>query len=157
MMNVLKPKGDDIVCVVGAGAVGLAALMALRLSPSPPKKVIAVDIVPERLGLAKKYGATDVINSREHDDLKTALLEVTKGKGVDGTIDTTGRPEIVANLLKATAKKGMVVQVGVGQASLGLKPFWYFSLTYCTAGSRGFNMYFRYCQHWSSVSGLCNG
>ncbi|KAK0113500.1 hypothetical protein ONS95_013756 [Cadophora gregata] len=115
MMNVLKPKGEDIVCVVGVGAVGLAALMALGLSPTPPNRVIAVDIVPERLELAKKYGATDMINSRDVEDLKTALLEVTDGKGVDGTIDTTGRPEIVRNLLKATAKKGMVVQVGVGQ------------------------------------------
>lgn len=117
ILNVMKPKSDDIVCVVGVGAVGLAALMALKLCPSPPRKVIAVDIVPERLELAKKYGATDLVNSREVNDLKTALLDVTDGKGIDGTIDTTGRPGIVGDLLKATAKKGMVVQVGVGQVS----------------------------------------
>lgn len=134
MMNVLKPKGEDIVCIVGVGAVGLAALMALRLSPSPPKKVIAMDVVPERLELAKKYGATDIINSREVKDLKTTLLEVTDGKGVDGTIDTTGRPEIVASLLKAAAKKGMVVQVGVGQVSSG-SAFVGLTLTYRTADS----------------------
>lgn len=114
MLNVIKPQSDDIVCVVGAGAVGLAALMAVKLCPSPPKKVIAVDIVPERLALAKKYGATHTINSREESDLRIALLEMTDGRGVDGTIDTTGRPDIVGELLRATAKKGMVVQVGVG-------------------------------------------
>ncbi|CZT11553.1 related to zinc-containing long-chain alcohol dehydrogenase [Rhynchosporium graminicola] len=115
MINVVKPKSDDIVCVVGAGAVGLAALMALNLCSSRPTKVIAVDVVPEKLELAKKYGATHVINSRELNDLKTALLESTDGRGIDGSIDTTGRPEIVGTLLKATAKKGMVVQVGVGK------------------------------------------
>ncbi|CZT44601.1 related to zinc-containing long-chain alcohol dehydrogenase [Rhynchosporium secalis] len=115
MINVVKPKSDDLVCVVGAGAVGLAALMALNLCSSRPTKVIAVDVVPERLELAKKYGATHVINSRELNDLKTALLESTDGRGIDGSIDTTGRPEIVGTLLKATAKKGMVVQVGVGK------------------------------------------
>ncbi|PMD24588.1 aryl-alcohol dehydrogenase [Hyaloscypha hepaticicola] len=114
MLNVVKPNADSIVCVVGVGAVGLAALMALKLLPSPPKKIIAVDVVPERLELAKKYGATDFINSREVGDLKSALMDVSDGKGVDGTIDTTGRPEVVENLLEATAKKGIVVQVGVG-------------------------------------------
>ncbi len=114
MLNVVKPNSDSIVCVVGVGAVGLAALMALKLLPSSPKKIIAVDVVPERLALAKKYGATDFINSREVDDLKNALLNVSDGKGIDGTIDTTGRPEVVGTLLEATAKKGIVVQVGVG-------------------------------------------
>ncbi len=114
MLNVVKPNVDSIVCVVGVGAVGLAALMALKLLPSPPNKIIAVDVVPERLELAKKYGATNFINSREVGDLKTALMDVSGGKGVDGTVDTTGRPEVVENLLEATAKKGIVVQVGVG-------------------------------------------
>lgn len=114
MLNVVKPNPDSIVCVVGVGAVGLAALMALKLLPSPPRKIIAVDVVPERLELAKKYGATDFVNSREVGDLKSALLDVAGGKGVDGTIDTTGRPEVVGTLLEATAKKGIVVQVGVG-------------------------------------------
>jgi aryl-alcohol dehydrogenase len=114
MLNVVKPSSDSTVCVVGVGAVGLAALMALKLLPSPPRKIIAVDVVPERLELAKKYGATDFVNSREVGDLKSALLDVADGKGVDGTIDTTGRPEVVGTLLEATAKRGIVVQVGVG-------------------------------------------
>lgn len=114
MLNVVKPGSDSIVCVVGVGAVGLAALMALKLLPSPPTKVIAVDVVPERLELARKYGATDFINSREVEDLKSALLATSGGMGIDGTIDTTGRPDVVNSLLEATAKRGIVVQVGVG-------------------------------------------
>lgn len=89
--------------------------MATRLIQPPPAKVIAVDIVPERLELAKKFGATVVIDSRQVTDLKAALLEATGGEGIDGSIDATGRPEVAEALLRASAKKGSVVQVGVGQ------------------------------------------
>jgi aryl-alcohol dehydrogenase len=91
--------------------------MALKLLPSPPTKIIAIDVVPERLELAKKYGATDFINSRQVNNLKAALMSVSDEKGIDGTIDTTGRAEVVGTLLEATAKRGIVVQVGVGVAS----------------------------------------
>lgn len=117
MLNVVQPSSDSTVLVVGTGAVGLAALMALKLLPSSPKMVIAVDVVPERLELAQKYGATHIINSKEKPDLKAALKFVTDGKGVDGAIDTTGRPEVLRTLLESSAKKGTVVSVGVGKLS----------------------------------------
>jgi aryl-alcohol dehydrogenase len=117
MLNVVRPSSGSTVLVVGAGAVGLAALMALDLMPSPPMKVIAVDVVPERLELAKKYGATHIINSKVTPDLKAALKSVTDGNGVDGAIDTTGRPDVIRALLESTAKKGVVVSVGVGKLS----------------------------------------
>lgn len=124
MLNVVKPTAGSTVLVLGAGAVGLAALMAVKLAPSKPSKVIAVDIVPERLRLAKKYGATHVVNSKDHPDLKATLMAITEGKGVDGAIDTTGRPDIVAQLLESAAKKGVVVTVGVGSVSTSRSMKW---------------------------------
>jgi len=115
MLNVVRPTPDSTVLVVGTGAVGLAAIMALGLLPTRPDRVIAVDVIAERLELAKKYGTTDVINSRESPDLKAAILRITDGRGADGAIDTTGIPEIVGVLLDSTAKKGVVVSVGVGK------------------------------------------
>jgi aryl-alcohol dehydrogenase len=115
MLNVVRPSPNSTVLVAGTGAVGLAALMALKLAPFPPSKVIAVDIVPERLEMARKYGATDVINSKDNPDLKAAIKAVTDGKGVDGAIDTTGRPDVLKILLESAAKKGVVVSVGVGK------------------------------------------
>lgn len=115
MLNVVKPSSGEIVLVVGAGAVGLAAIMAVGLASSKPSKIIAVDVVPERLALAKKYGATDIVNSKEHPDLKAALMAITDGKGVDGAIDTTGRPDVLGILLDSAGKKGIVVSVGVGK------------------------------------------
>ncbi|KAH7141794.1 aryl-alcohol dehydrogenase [Dactylonectria macrodidyma] len=114
VLNVMQPKSDWIVCVAGAGAVGLAAIMALKLLPSPPSLVIAIDVVSRRLELAKQYGVTKTIDSSEAVDLKKALLDATEGKGVDGSIDTTGRPEVVKALLQASAPRGTVIQVGVG-------------------------------------------
>jgi aryl-alcohol dehydrogenase len=77
--------------------------------------VIAVDVVPSRLKLATKYGATHVIDSKSVPSLITALRDLTNGAGIDGAIDTTGRPEVLRSMLEASAKKGVVVSVGVGK------------------------------------------
>ena len=115
MLNVVKPTSNSIVAIVGAGAVGLAAIMALKLNKEQPKMVIAIDLIQARLDMAKKYGATHVINSTEVKDLKAALLELTDGEGVNGSIDCTGRADVVNTLMEATAKRGTVVSVGVGK------------------------------------------
>lgn len=116
MLNVVQPHKPTSVCVVGAGAVGLAAIMAVNLIPEAekPKIVIAVDVVESRLEMAKKYGATHVINSMK-SDLKTELLKITDGEGVSGSIDCTGRVEVVNTLIDSTAKRGITVAVGVGR------------------------------------------
>jgi aryl-alcohol dehydrogenase len=115
MLNVAQAEKRDSVVIVGSGAVGLAALMSLKILPKPPTTVIAVDIVPSRLELAKSRGATHTINSKETPDLKGELMKITNGAGVEAGIDTTGRPDIVETLLKSLAKKGVVVTVGVGK------------------------------------------
>ncbi|KAG4032604.1 hypothetical protein MFRU_006g00740 [Monilinia fructicola] len=115
MLNVLKPSPEDIVCVVGAGAVGLAAIMALNFLQKKPRQIIVVDVVEERLRLAKKYGATHVVNPTTERDLPGALKRVTNFEGIDGSIDATGRTEVVRDLLEATAKLGTVCSVGVGE------------------------------------------
>lgn len=94
MLNVLKPTSESTVAVVGVGSVGLAALMSLKTLPHPPSKVIAIDVVADRLEMAKAHGATHVVNSKESPDLKQALMEITEKQGVDGAIDCTGRPQV---------------------------------------------------------------
>ncbi|KAF7889341.1 uncharacterized protein EAF01_010834 [Botrytis porri] len=115
MLNVLKPSSEDIVCVVGAGAVGLAAIMALNLLERKPRQIIAVDMLDERLKLAKHYGATHVIKPTKERGLQSTLKRITNFEGIDASIDTTGKPEVVADLLEATSKLGTVCSVGVGE------------------------------------------
>jgi aryl-alcohol dehydrogenase len=114
MLNVIQPTHDMTVAVVGVGVVGLAAIMACKLLPRKPTRVIAVDIVPARLEMARKYGATHGINSKVNPDLFQSLMDISKGEGIDGSIDTTGRPQIIKHLANATARKGKIVSVGVG-------------------------------------------
>jgi aryl-alcohol dehydrogenase len=117
MLNVVKPDAHSSVAVAGAGAVGLAAIMAAKLGPEPPKQLIAIDVVPSRLELAKKYGATHIINSAEVKDLRQALLDLTDGEGISGAIDCTGRPDVINSLIESTGKMGITVTVGVGRVS----------------------------------------
>ncbi|KAI9753876.1 MAG: kinetochore-associated Ndc80 complex subunit nuf2 [Chaenotheca gracillima] len=113
MLNVIQPSSSSTVVIVGVGSVGMAAVMSLRLLASPPSKIIAVDIFPHRLDLAKRHGATHLIDAKAHPDLKAELSSITDGRGVDGAIDTTGRPDVLKALLNSAAKKGKVVTVGV--------------------------------------------
>nr|MDF9463264.1 zinc-binding dehydrogenase [Lactobacillus amylovorus] len=71
---------QQTIAVFGTGAVGLAAMMASKISGCT--RVIAVDIVPSRLELAKELGATDTINSKDEDPVKK-IQELTNGYGVD--------------------------------------------------------------------------
>ena len=118
MLNVAEAERRDSVVVVGSGAVGLAALMSLKILPKPPKTIIAVDIVASRLEYAKSRGATHAINSKETPDLKAELMKITDGVGVEAAIDTTGRPDVIETLLNSVAKRGVVVSVGVGKVRI---------------------------------------
>lgn len=117
MLNVVDPARDEAVVVVGVGAVGLAAIMALKTLEHPPKKIIAVDIVGARLELARSFGATHGVNSKVRPELMKVLMDITDGRGVNGAIDTTGRPQIIKELIHSAARKGKVVTVGVGDVS----------------------------------------
>ena len=114
MLNVIQPTSNMAVAVVGTGSVGLAAIMALKLLPKPPRKIIAVDIVNSRLELARSFGATHGVNGKIRTNLMEVLLEITDGHGIDASIDTTGRGDVIQNLVHSTARKGKVVTIGTG-------------------------------------------
>jgi len=118
MLNVVKPTSDMSVVVAGVGAVGMSAIMALKLLEFPPRKIIAIDVVPARLEMAREFGATHGVNSKLRPDLMKVLMDITHGRGVDAAIDTTGKPEIVKGLVHSSARKGKVVTVGVGEVCL---------------------------------------
>ena len=117
MLNIINPDPSHSVCILGAGAVGLSAIMALKTVAKPPKRIIAVDVVPSRLELARKYGATHGVNAERHPDLMATLMDITKGAGVDASIDTTGLPKLMEQVIHSTARRGKIVAVGVGLLS----------------------------------------
>lgn len=117
VFNTLQPKPSQTIAVFGTGAVGLAAMMAGRISGCT--KVIAVDIVPERLTLAKELGATHTINSKEEDAV-AKIKELTGGYGVDWTVDTTGLSSVIMDSVAALAQGGTCAAIAVTPHNINL-------------------------------------
>ncbi|MEU1271589.1 NAD(P)-dependent alcohol dehydrogenase [Streptomyces sp. NPDC005799] len=107
--NVLKPVTGSTIVVLGAGAVGLSAVMAAALTPAT--RIVAVDRVGERLSLARELGATHTVDAGE-SDLGEALAEITGGQGADGIVETTGNVAVLRQGVDALAARGTLVVVG---------------------------------------------
>ncbi|MFR9726750.1 NAD(P)-dependent alcohol dehydrogenase [Streptomyces sp. MS19] len=110
VLNELRPEPGSAVAVFGTGAVGLGALMAARLTGA--SRIVAVDIVPSRLDLARELGATDVINSAEADPV-ARLREIGDGAGVQAAVETSGVPQVQAQALESLAPRGVLGLIGV--------------------------------------------
>jgi aryl-alcohol dehydrogenase len=109
--NILDPRPGTSLAVFGAGAVGLAAIMAANLLPL--STVVAVDKVPERLELARSLGATHTINA-ETEDVAATLQGITRG--LDHAIDTTAVPAVVRTAVDALGARGSAAIVGAPPA-----------------------------------------
>ncbi|MFI2205599.1 NAD(P)-dependent alcohol dehydrogenase [Streptomyces sp. NPDC020192] len=107
--NVLERRAGSTLVVLGAGAVGLSAVMAAALTPAA--RIIAVDRFTERLALAGELGATHTVNAAEAD-LGDALALLTDGQGADGVIETTGNVTVLRQGADALAARGTLVVVG---------------------------------------------
>jgi threonine dehydrogenase-like Zn-dependent dehydrogenase len=115
----INTSGRDTLAVFGQGPVGLSATM---LGAAMGARVIAVDISPERLKLARDFGADAVINSRDTDPI-AALKQLTHGEGVDTAMDCSGHPEARAAAVRSTRTWGQVCFVGEGgQVTLDVSP-----------------------------------
>lgn len=90
------------IAVFGAGGVGLSAVMAAKLAGA--SRIIAVDLVPARLELARQLGATDVVDAKAGDAAR-AIREIT-GRGVDFSFNTTLAPAVFTQALDCLAMRG---------------------------------------------------
>jgi len=121
----------DVVAVIGAGPIGLAAILGSRLYS--PSHVIAIDMAESRLQAAKQFGADITINNREVDP-KTVIDELTDGLGADVAMEAVGVPatfEMAATLIRPG---GRVANIGVhGEpATLHLEELWIKNVTITT-------------------------
>ncbi len=107
--NVLKPDTGSTIVVLGAGAVGLSAVMAAAMTPATT--IVAVDRVAERLALAAELGATHTVDAGTCD-LGEALAGITGGHGADGVVETTGNVGVLRQGVDALAARGTLVVVG---------------------------------------------
>jgi len=103
-----KVKADESVVVYGCGGVGLSAI---QIASSLGARVIAVDLDDRKLELAKKVGATDVINGKKTDPVK-AVMDLTQG-GAHVSIDALGIATTCRNAVLSLRKRGRHVQIGL--------------------------------------------
>jgi aryl-alcohol dehydrogenase len=107
VLNALRVRPGSSFVAFGAGAVGLAAIMAARVAGATT--IIAADVNPARLDLALQLGATHVINSKEQD----AVAEVRKlTGGADFTLDCSGRPAVLRQAIDSLGILGTCGIVG---------------------------------------------
>jgi len=95
--------------ISGCGGVGMSALMGAKFSGAFP--IIAIDLFPSKLELARKLGATHTINPNEVDPVK-AVMEITDGYGVDHSFVAVGGDGIKRTTFDFTANDGQMVVVG---------------------------------------------
>jgi erythritol/L-threitol dehydrogenase len=101
---------DDVVVLAGAGTLGLGMVGAAKLHS--PKKLVVMDTKPDRLELAKKFGADLVLNPL-NDDVVKIVKEMTNGYGCDIFIEATGHPNAVVQGLQMIRKLGRFVEFSV--------------------------------------------
>jgi alcohol dehydrogenase len=130
VLNGQVAPGETVV-VVGAGPVGLAAIMGAKLYS--PSQVIAIDIADSRLQAARLFGADTTVNSSREDAI-TLVGDLTDGLGADVAIEAVGVPETFELCAELVRPGGRVANVGVhGKAvSLHLERLWIKNVTITT-------------------------
>lgn len=101
--------GESII-VFGVGGVGLNVIQGAKLASGQP--IIGVDIYDSKLALARKAGATHLINS-QRSDVKKEIAAILGNKGADVVIDNTGSPEVIQLAYELANNKGRVILIGV--------------------------------------------
>ena len=104
-------KDTDNVLVIGAGPIGLFALLAAK---QKCKKIAVADILDNRLNLAEEYGADAVVNTKTQS-LEEFTREFTNGNGFDVCIEACGAPETFLGCIDSAAFAANIILIGNGK------------------------------------------
>ena len=127
--GVLRP--GDVVAIVGAGPIGLAAILTAQLLT--PGHIVAIDLDDGRLEAARRFGADVTVNNGTQDAV-AAVMELTDGLGADVSIEAVGVPETFELAVDLVRPGGHVANVGVHgrAATLHLEKLWIRDVTLTT-------------------------
>jgi threonine dehydrogenase-like Zn-dependent dehydrogenase len=103
-----RVTAQDTVAIIGCGGVGLGSVAASGFIGA---RTIAIDVDDQKLQLARKAGATDIINTTQ-ESLHERLIELTAGHGPDVIIEAIGLPETFRAAVEEVAFTGRVVYIG---------------------------------------------
>jgi len=125
-----KVSPGDTIAIIGAGPVGLSAIMTAQLYS--PERIIAVDLADSRLRSALLFGADTTINAT--DAVKEQIMGMTSGLGVDVAIEAVGTPQTFEMACDLVKPGGHVANIGVHghSATLHLESLWTRDVTITT-------------------------
>ncbi|MCZ7659837.1 MAG: zinc-binding dehydrogenase [Xanthobacteraceae bacterium] len=106
-------QGHHTLAVFGQGPVGLSATL---LAAAMGARVIALDTSPERLARAREFGAAELINPKETNDVVGAIRALTHGRGAHLSLDASSSPEARAQAVRCVRTWGKACYVGEGDA-----------------------------------------
>ena len=109
VLNKIKPDKGSSIAVFGCGGVGMSAIMAAVIAGC--STIIAIDVVPSRLDLAKELGATHVINSSESDPV-AEIKKITEG-GANSSVESSGIAKVTLQALGCLRREGIAVLLSV--------------------------------------------
>ena len=123
-------KPGDTIAIVGAGPIGMAALLTAQFFS--PAKIYMIDVDQNRLDLAKKFGATDTINSGKEDAVKRIMAETKDG--VDVSIEAVGLPDTFDICQNIVRPGGHLANIGVHgkKVDLQIQKLWISNITITT-------------------------
>jgi alcohol dehydrogenase len=126
-----KIQPGNTVAIIGAGPIGLAALLTAQFYS--PATVIMVDLDDKRLAVAKRLGATDTVNSSDGKAAET-IRELTGGRGVDTAIEAVGIEATFELCQNIVAPGGTIANIGVHgkKVDLHLETLWDRNITITT-------------------------
>jgi alcohol dehydrogenase len=126
-----KVQPGSVVAIVGAGPVGLAALLTAQFYS--PAEIIMIDLDDNRLEVAKTFGATRTINSADGAALQK-VMALTGGRGVDVAIEAVGIPATFTLCEEIVGAGGTIANVGVhgAKVELHLERLWAHNITITT-------------------------
>jgi len=110
-INTAKVRPGDTVAVFGCGGVGLNVIQGAGLCGAA--RIIAVDLVPQKLEWAKQFGATHTVNGKDVPDVSEAIKSLTDGLGVDYAFEVIGVPEVITQAFLSVKRGGKAIVVGV--------------------------------------------
>jgi len=118
-----KVQPGATVAIVGAGPIGLAALLTAQFYS--PAEIIMIDLDDNRLQLSTRFGATAVINNKDGKAVEK-IMAMTRGRGVDTAIEAVGAPASFLTCEDIVAPGGIIANVGVHgvKADLHLERLW---------------------------------
>ncbi len=124
-------RPGDVVAIVGAGPIGLSAIMGARLFS--PSHIVAIDLADSRLEAAKRFGADVTVNNSGQDPEEVVRL-LTDGLGADVAIEAVGVPATFELAARLARPGGRIANIGVhGEpATLHLEELWIKNITITT-------------------------